>query len=55
MTPSEIRAALEDRNLSEVARRLNVTRSYLCHFMKGKDYPTLQQKLESYLKKGMLK
>ena len=55
MTPEEIRTQLSDRNLSEIARRINVTRSYLCHFMSGKDYPTLTKKLESYLNKDMLK
>jgi plasmid maintenance system antidote protein VapI len=36
MTHSEIKAALTDRNLAEVARRLQVTRSYLQAIRSGR-------------------
>lgn len=50
MTIEEIRNALSDRNLAEVARRLNVTRAYLSQICKGKPCSEeMRKRLEDYL------
>lgn len=47
---TEIRHKLSDRNLSEVARRLGVTRSWLASIAKGaKPSDEFQKKLSNYL------
>jgi len=35
LSDEKIRRKLEDRNLAAVARKIGVTRSYLCKYMKG--------------------
>jgi transcriptional regulator with XRE-family HTH domain len=51
MTLEEIRAALSDRNLAEIGRRLKVTRAYLSAVRKGKAIPSreMQARLSDYL------
>lgn len=51
MNIEEIRTALGDRNLAEVARRLSVTRSYLQAIRSGKVDPSwsMAKKLSEYL------
>lgn len=51
MSLEQIRKALDDRNLAEVGRRLNITRSYLQAIRSGKMTPSkdTQDKLREYL------
>lgn len=45
-----IREALWDRNLSEVARRLSVTRAYISQVRKGHQIsPNMRERLANYL------
>lgn len=51
MTADQIREELSDRNLTRVAERINVTTSYLSHFMRRRYEPeSLLKKLRLYLK-----
>lgn len=51
LTMQEIKLRLQDRNISEVARRISVTRSYLSAVANGSKVPSraFQQRLSNYL------
>ena len=51
LTMDQIRERMGDRNISEVARRIGVTRVWLSYIMNGRSIPSpaLQQKLSDYL------
>lgn len=51
MNLEEIRERLSDRNLSEVARRLHVSKAYISNIANGKQVPSknMQERLTEYL------
>lgn len=51
LTISEIRARLADRNLSEIARRLGVSRAHMSDIRKGRTTGSVQflERLSAYL------
>lgn len=51
LTIQEIRLKLSDRNLSEVARRLHISKAYLNEIANGKTHPSknMMERLSEYL------
>jgi len=51
LTMDQIRERMSDRNISEVARRIGVTRVWLSYILNGHHVPSkeLQQRLSDYL------